>query len=115
MNAGGDITSGVSDLKDLLERVLSLQPKWTSLNTPETADRGLLVRKISKTILGPMIPETPALDPSDLAVNGRDGAGRKTRVPWIRIHSKLRSPRATEGWYAVYLFATEGSSRTITL
>ncbi|GAB3875426.1 DUF3578 domain-containing protein [Terrabacter terrigena] len=45
---------------------------------------------------------------NDLAVEGRDATGLKSRTPWARVHSISRSPRATEGWYVVYLFSEAG-------
>ena len=44
-----------------------------------------------------------------LNVQGRDGTGRKTFVPWVRIHSPELSPSAQKGWYVVYLFREDGA------
>lgn len=45
---------------------------------------------------------------SDLGVEGRDGTGLKTEIPWVRIFSRGAAPRATTGWYVVYLFSASG-------
>ncbi|QVJ01223.1 DUF3578 domain-containing protein [Nocardiopsis eucommiae] len=41
-------------------------------------------------------------------MEGRDGTGLKTEVPWTRVYLPERSPHATEGWYLVYLFSAKG-------
>jgi hypothetical protein len=43
-----------------------------------------------------------------LNVQGRDGTGLKTFIPWVRIHSPELSPSAQNGWYVVYLFEASG-------
>ncbi|SFQ29371.1 protein of unknown function [Actinomadura madurae] len=45
---------------------------------------------------------------SDLGVEGRDGTGLKTEIPWVRVFSRSAAPRATTGWYVVYLFSASG-------
>jgi len=57
---------------------------------------------------GPEIAQRIGLPHDDLLVEGRDGTGPKTEVPWFRFGSKARSPSATTGWYCVYLFDTHG-------
>jgi hypothetical protein len=49
-----------------------------------------------------------AIGVDDFFAEGRDGTGRKTRVPWVRFGSRTRSPSATEGFYVVYLFDALG-------
>ena len=44
-----------------------------------------------------------------LNVQGRDGTGLKTFVPWVRIHSPELSASAQNGWYVVYLFKADGN------
>ncbi len=43
-----------------------------------------------------------------LAIEGRDGTGLKTEVPWVRVCDPTMSPSATTGWYVVYLFSGTG-------
>ena len=51
----------------------------------------------------------------DFLAEGRDGTGLKTRVPWTRFSSRKRSPRATTGFYVVYLWAFDGSAAYLSL
>src|SRR5438067_1405364 len=51
----------------------------------------------------------------NMKVEGRDGTGRKTRVPWVRLYDQRFSPSATEGWYVVFLFSADGSSVFLSL
>jgi len=51
----------------------------------------------------------------DLVLEGRDGTGLKTKTPWVRVASRRRSPRATNGFYAVYLFDTRGDAVFLSL
>jgi MrcB-like, N-terminal domain len=90
-------------------RVLDLQTSWSSGNTPEMQERGVLIRQAGPRAVKAMLVGLSSLVP-DLAVEGRDGTGRKTRVPWIRVYSKSRSPSATSGWYVSFLFAADGSA-----
>lgn len=50
-----------------------------------------------------------------LNVQGRDGTGKKTFVPWVRVHSPELSPSAQNGWYVVYLFHQDGSGVSLCL
>ncbi|MEU7006771.1 DUF3578 domain-containing protein [Streptomyces sp. NPDC046332] len=43
-----------------------------------------------------------------LGIEGPDGTGLKTEVPWVRVYDPAMSPSATTGWYAVYLFSGTG-------
>jgi hypothetical protein len=98
-------------VQDLLEEILLLQSEWTSKNTPDMKRRGELVRHECASWLRDQLPRLAHLVPEsvqDLAVEGRDGTGLKTEVPWVRVHSLARSPSATEGWYVVYLFSALG-------
>jgi len=51
----------------------------------------------------------------DLNIEGRDGIGRKTQAPWVRIYSKEFSPSATTGFYLVIHFSTNAKYCFITL
>lgn len=52
---------------------------------------------------------------SDLDANGRDATGRKSQVPWARFFSRSKSPKATSGWYVVYLFHPDGGGVSLCL
>jgi len=101
-----------------LQRVLELQPSWSSTNTEEMDERGKLVRngvtswlRANEVVLSAAI----GIPVSDFVVEGRDGTGRKTRVPWPRFGSRERSPNATDGFYIVYLWAYDGSGVYLSL
>jgi hypothetical protein len=95
--------------------VLSLQPSWASTNTPQLAQRGTLIRRELPRLLARLVPDPDEVGIADLDFEGRDGTGRKTRVPWVRAHSRRLSPSATQGWYVVYLFAFDGSRVFVSL
>lgn len=74
--------------------------------------RGVLVRDSLAAFISSHSTSLSALSgvqPSDFLVEGKDGIGRKSKVPWARFASSKRSPSATEGWYAVLLFREDGS------
>lgn len=90
-----------------LEEVLQLQRSYTWENTLEMEERG---KHIRTTIPGLLRSRT-----GGFSVEGRDGTGRKTRVPWVRLFDSDRSPNATSGFYLVYLFAGDGSEVSLSL
>lgn len=98
--------------------MLDLQSKWTWERSPAMVQRGRLVRyECPRWIID---HEQALADAIDIGVNdffaeGRDATGRKTRVPWTRYGSRSRSPRATSGFYVVYLFAFDGSAIYLSL
>lgn len=98
------------------EEVLLLQTEYSDRNTPEMERRGRLIRTI---IADQLRAELSALSVAsgivDLRVEGRDGTGRKTEIPWTRVHSLSRARRATEGWYVVYLFSAAGDRAYLSL
>jgi hypothetical protein len=97
-----------------MRRVLELQRSYSSRNTPEMELRGRLVRQDGPRAVKRSLTDLPTLS-FKLDFEGRDGTGLKTRVPWIRVFDKQRSPSATSGWYVVYLFAADGSAVYLSL
>jgi len=98
-------------LRELLQEVLDLQRVWSHIKTPEMDRRGILVRQdIPRVIRAHLDDLTPEANRHRFtwAVEGRDGIGPKTELPWVRFHDKTLSPRATQGWYVVYLFSALG-------
>lgn len=92
-----------------MEEVLLLQTEFTPNNSAAMQRRGELVRHVLVEQLQTLLPAMRARSGiDDLSVMGKDGTGRKTEVPWTRIHSTSRSPRLTEGWYLVFLFSATG-------
>ena len=84
--------------------VLKLQPKWSKSLTPEMKERRQLIRDTIPKLLEDIVA------PADFKVEGEAGGGYRARVPWVRIYDPLFSPKPTEGWYAVFLFAADGSA-----
>lgn len=92
--------------EDIYE-VVKLQSEWSSQNTPAMERRGVLIREtLPARIRAFATPLCDALgiEAADLIVEGRDGTGLKSAVPWVRFGSRSRSPSANVGWYCVLLF-----------
>lgn len=101
-----------------LERIIELQPEWVAVKTPAMDERGILIRHSGPQWLrgfGDEIANAIGIDAEDLLIEGRDGTGMKTEVPWFRFGSKTRSPSATMDWYCVYLFDASGGAVYLTL
>lgn len=105
-------------MREHFQAVLGLQRQFSPDNTPAMALRGDLIR----TVIPGELREWPgaqfgAAEPfrGRLNVQGRDGTGRKTFVPWVRVHSPELSPSAQNGWYVVYLFRDDGDGVALCL
>ena len=81
-------------------RVLELQLDYSSNNSDPMSERGKLVRTFIPDELRDLISEN--------RIEGSDGIGRKSRVPWVRIYNPDKSPSARQGFYLVYLFSADG-------
>ena len=99
-----------TSLSILLDEVLKLQSYFSAKNTPEMQERGYIIRNHGPAMINPWLEKYP-----HLSVEGRDGTGLKTRVPWIRVYCPEKSPSATTGWYIVFLFAFDGSAVYLSL
>lgn len=98
-------------MRELIREVLQLQLEFSSENTPAMERRGQLVRNFIPAELRQwQSVSADAVLPfkGRLNVQGKDGTGRKTFVPWIRVHSPELSPSAQKGWYVVFLFHANG-------
>ncbi len=98
-------------MRESFIEVLDLQPQFSSENTPEMERRGRIIRsEIPEGLRGWRALSKGAALPFQgrIAVHGRDGTGRKTFIPWVRIHSPELSPSAQNGWYVVFLFEPNG-------
>jgi hypothetical protein len=105
-------------MRTQIEEILQLQPQWTSANTAPMARRGVLVRSEATLWLHGHLEQLSATLPStarDVLIEGRDGTGLKTEVPWVRVASESRSPSATIGFYVVYLFSGSGQYAYLSL
>jgi MrcB-like, N-terminal domain len=81
----------------------------TPRTTPKRCNGGHIVRTELRHELEELVPAMSAASGiADLRVQGKDGTGMKTEVPWTRIYSASRSPKPTRGWYLVYLFSATG-------
>ena len=81
-------------------------------------ERGLLIRHTLRDelrLLAPRLRRAMGRFDDDADAEGRDHTGQRSRIPWVRWHSKSRSPSATQGWYAVYLFHPDGSGVSLCL
>lgn len=103
-------------MRDEIKEILLLQRNYTSVNTEAMKRRGVLVRSQLPVKIRQLVAEFPSESRiEDFSVAGSDGIGRKTIVPWTRVHSVSRSPRPTSGWYAVYLFSRGGHRAYLSL
>lgn len=98
--------------------VLELQAAYSSSNTSEMGRRGDLIRNVipvSWEQCRPALVQATGLKNEDLLIEGRDGTGLKSRVPWVRFASKAASPSATAGWYVVLLHRRDGAGAYLAL
>jgi len=105
-------------LQDAIETVLALQPDYSSANTPAMQRRGRFIRQaMPHALLAHHAALAGAMGAygEDLRIEGRDGLGSKTSTPWVRFFSRARSPKARDGWYAVYLFRADGGGVYLSL
>jgi hypothetical protein len=97
---------------DLFRRVLELQERYSATNTDPMQERGEIIRKALVDALREDLPNLAAkmgLRSNKVDVEGRDGTGNKSLVPWVRVFGTEQSPSAQTGWYLVYLFSAKGS------
>ncbi len=106
-------TPSPTTIHGLFVQVLDLQSMWSANNTPEMQSRGRLIRNELPQALTTAI--AGVAHGSHIEVAGGDGAGSKTRVPWVRLFDPEHSPKATAGWYLVFLFAADGSACYLSL
>ncbi|WP_405767587.1 DUF3578 domain-containing protein [Streptomyces sp. NBC_00080] len=98
-------------MDDLLSKVLELQPSWTATNTEEMKERGAVIRQHLPDLLRQdraRLTAALGVPPKDVGVEGRDGTGLKSEIPWVRVFGREQSPSSTTGWYVVYLFSASG-------
>lgn len=95
-----------------IQTVINLQHEYDSRNTPSMIERGKVIRERIPSDLKEMsdvLSKSAALPIGDLLIEGRDGTGRKSEVPWVRFASRKMSPSATSGWYVVFLWRRDGA------
>ena len=96
-------------MKSIFEKILALQLNYSSKATSDMKKRGELIRND--------LPNSMASIASSykLLVEGRNGTGLNSRVPWARAYHNEYSPSAQEGWYVVYLIRADGSGFSCSL
>ncbi|HWV04824.1 MrcB family domain-containing protein [Ralstonia sp.] len=105
-------------MKAMLQEVAALQRNWSDKNTPEMVRRGTLIRNEIPALIREFakdIEAAMAIPEVTIGVVGKDGTGRKTEIPWVRIFSAAHSPSPTEGWYIVLLFHATGQGLYLAL
>jgi len=99
-----------------LKRILELQKLYTPTKSEPMDERGQLIKHdLPDWLNSKLYLFNPNRIIEDLEVEGQDGIGNKSRVPWVRIYSASRSPKAPIGWYVVFLFSESGEDFYITL
>jgi hypothetical protein len=107
-----------AEVIETLKRICALQPAYSSANTPEMQERGVLIRSTLPSNIREYEAELrAALGPfaSEFDTDASDGIGRKTEAPWVRIHARNMSPTARDGFYVVIHFAADGSAVFLTV
>lgn len=101
-----------------MAEVARFQPLYTSFTTPEMQIRGKLIRRtipqLIETAMQTQRIQVPAFF-TDLKISASDGISAKAKIPWVRVHSASRAPRATAGRYLVYLFDNLGKTAFLSL
>ena len=105
-------------ITETIKRIAELQLEYSSENTPFMNERGVLIRQ---TLTGELRDYFDQFRPllggfsEDLSIEGKDGIGRKTEAPWVRLFSKELSPSATSGYYVVIHFSIDGQRCYVTI
>ena len=105
-------------IASVIRQIATLQPQYSSENTPAMAARGLLIRHDLPRALGAhasVFAERLGPHSAHMKIEGSDGIGRKTQAPWVRIFSDELSPSATTGFYMVIHFAVNGDLCFVTV
>ncbi len=105
-------------IRDDLQAVLRLQGEYDSAMTDAMRQRGEIIRSSLPALImqsALAIQSAAGIAQGDLMIEGRDGTGLRSQVPWVRFSSRSRSPKATTGWYVVLLFREDGSGVYLSL
>jgi MrcB-like, N-terminal domain/Domain of unknown function (DUF3883) len=104
------------NLSPLFERIFALQDVYTHENSPAMQERGILIRSNIPDLLKAKLSNLRRNSGiKDLSIEGSDGTGLKSEVPWIRLYSPNQSKSAQDGWYVVFLFHANGEGVSLTL
>jgi hypothetical protein len=103
-------------MRDAIQEVLLWQTEYSSKGTEAMNRRGELVKREFADELRQLVPEmSPLVSVDDLRVQGKDGSGSRTEIPWTRVYTYSRSPSASAGWYLVFLFSAKGDRAYLSL
>lgn len=89
---------------------------YSSKGSAEMAQREASLQAVAGAIRG-WLPDTIDVNNEDAELRVGTGGfhGSFSPVPWVRVYSPAFSPRPTEGFYLVYLFAADGSRLYLSL
>jgi hypothetical protein len=107
-----------ASLTETIAAILSLQTQYSPENTDEMKRRGDLIRSVLPSILNEhadRYAQVFAKAGYAASVEGKDGIGRKAMSAWVRIYDEEMSPSATQGWYIVIHFSSQGDYFYLTL
>jgi MrcB-like, N-terminal domain/AAA domain (dynein-related subfamily)/SacI restriction endonuclease len=93
------------DLRTLIDHVLKLQGEQGENALKERRE---LVETVAPEVLRPLLPD-------GYEVQGSAGLGTAAEVPWFRVFLPTYSQSAREGWYACYLFSSDGTVAYLSL
>lgn len=95
-------------LSDALQAVLDLQQSYDATMTGPMLERRALIETTIPDQLRLVLQNGPD-QPRPLFVEGSNGRGNASKVPWVRLFDEEASPAATQGFYVTLLFAADGS------
>ena len=97
--------------------VLAVAPDYSPTATPAMRQRDAALADIA-ACLDEVLPElSHGLGLAALRLRARRGGHQASYSPtaWVRVYAPDYSPRAMEGFYVAYLFATDGSAVYLSL
>jgi hypothetical protein len=97
-------------LTTMMQKVLDLADHYSSTASPAMSERDEAMRGITGILRQWVAERAP-----HLAVQAGGRQSSYSPIPWVRVFDKSYSPKATEGFYLVYLFRPYGSSVYLSL
>jgi hypothetical protein len=94
-------------IADLFAGVLDVAPNWTADESPWMTRRDQLLADCADSLREVLDGLGPVADGLRVKAGGRQA--NYSPLPWIRVFDPAHSPTAQAGFYAVYLFAADGS------
>jgi hypothetical protein len=112
-----DETDRGNPLRRAIHGVLAAAPDYSQSETPAMQRRDAALADMV-TRLSTVLPElSQGLGLASLGLRAKTGGfqGNYSPTAWMRIYAADYAPRATEGFYIAYLFATDGSAVYLSL